>query len=518
MVQVQLYFGGTLLPGCDMETRTVPFGKSARWMPEATLETDLNLRDIPPDSRIVFVLRGVWPEAVEPERIACVAVPLTDYRRMLVMGSMALRLWPNIVDVEHTPPVEDTVHPGAPILHVQFDSFLHPIVSPLYLADTVAGRSDEAEPPIEKMGWMHKLGKAGRLTKWKRRWFVLSERSCTLTYFASNLDDKPKGVIDLFDFTVQEADDLNQNYQKIVGSTRKTLNTYCFKLIKKGARTFYIYSESKHERREWMDNIARVISSDVATEKAAAAAEERRKSKSGFGSFFRRRKSSVTTSTNEAKASMADSAASKLDSGQVDASSWVDAIADLIADDAPLPMFSTRKASLLSDVAERAMDEAAAAEDAQYVQAAAAADEGEGSSGGEGDGGDASAAAGGDGEATPAGGDGDGDAAAAEDSADATPAPSGDAPTRWGAATAFAKCVNDPGLVYGFALVMAKAHSEENIMFWLEAELFALQCTPTFPVKLKGAYRPCCVVRVLTRVVRDLWLVVARTGCRPTPA
>ena len=509
-VQVQLYFGGSLLPGCDMETRTVPFGSSARWLPEAKLQTDLNLRDIPPDSRVVFVLRGVWPEAVEPERIACVAVPLTDYRRMLVMGEMSLRLWPNIVDVEHTPPAEDTVHASPPVLHVQFDTFMHPIVSPLYLEESVGGRVEEAEPPIEKLGWMHKLGKAGRLTKWKRRWFVLAERTCTLTYFASNLDDKPKGVIDLFDFSVEEADELNQNYQKIVGSTRKTLNTcvwalcnaavfcmqllardpwvtqsfpalhrYCFKLVKKGARTFYIYTESKHDRREWMDNIARVISSDVAMEKSKAAAQEKGKTKSGFGSFFRRRKSSttLTDAPDAPAASSADTAASKLDSGQVDASSWVSAIADLIADDAPLPMFSARQASLVTDMAEETLDVSAAAEDAEVVAAAKATSDGDGGSGADG------AEAQGD-----AAGDGDGDGATTDAEAGAGEQEGAQAgsgmPERWGPCSLFARCTNDPGLVYGFALVLAKAHSEENIMFWLEAEMYAQQCQPTFPHRL----------------------------------
>ena len=494
-VQVQLWFSGGLLPGCDMETRTIPFNRSARWMPPERLQTDLNLRDIPPDSRIVFVLRGVWPEAVEPERIACVAVPLTDYRRMLVMGTMSLKLWPNVVDVEHVPPAENTVHASPPVLHVMFDTFLHPISSPLFLADAVAMRSDEKEPPIEKLGWMHKLGKAGRLTKWKRRWFVLSERTSTLTYFASNLDEKPKGVVELFDFTVSTADELNQNYQKIVGSTRKTLNTYCFKLTKKNARTFYIYTESKHDRREWMDNIARVISSDTASEKSKAAAAEKSKTKGGFGSFFRRRRSSVSNGVDsEANKHSSETAASKLDSGQVDASSWVSAISDLIADDLPLPMGAARSMSALTDVAEEALDTATAEADAEFI--AASASRGADTAAGEDDAGVTAAGGDGAGEGAGAAGAGAGGPSdTAENDEDIDAGSSGVHPTRWGPAIRFATCVNDPGLVYGFALAMARMHSEENIMFWLEAEMFSLRCAPSFPgSRLIGAFRCCHVM------------------------
>lgn len=519
VVQVKVLYAGSTAPGCDMETRPVSFGSgSTRWCPAEWMSTSLHLRDLPADSRIVFVLGGLWPEAVEPQRMAVVCVPLTDYLRRVVSGHVQLRMWSNVIDAEHSPPVENTVDAVPPAtLHVEFDAFLHRVVAPLAtvmagmgtLGDS--GAATEPELPLTKRGWMHKLGKGGRLTSWRRRWFVLNETAGTLSYYVSNLADDAKGVIELDGMTIAENDELNSSYQRIVGSTRKTLTTYCFKLTKDRSRTYHMYTESKQERRDWLDAIAAVINSSLRAKAAAAAAAatalegaaSKPKKKKGVFGFLSRKSSSSKSSRNVAKVvdvgSPRGSAAAAAMADQrdlSDAGHWVENVAHMISSDfgalpgtgagaansRMLPEVEAQLTAAANDADRHALAMKRRAQAGQAAEAAAAEAEAADEAGteeeeeeGEGDE-DAAAAAAASGDAAGAG---------VDENALAT-------------SSDLAVAAGDPALLYGFVLALAREMCEENLLFWLAATRWARESRCG---ALRGAARTRAAVRLYRKFV-----------------
>ena len=118
--------------------------------------------------------------------------------------------------------------------------------------------ADDKLPIIEKTGWMKKRGKA-LVSKWRRRWFVLSPSDSVLSYYESNMDVVPRGKIDLHQAVLAPAPQFDQRHQRIVGSTRKDYQTYTFSVGKPGSRQYYISCDSKQEMEDWMESIKTVV-------------------------------------------------------------------------------------------------------------------------------------------------------------------------------------------------------------------------------------------------------------------
>lgn len=120
---------------------------------------------------------------------------------------------------------------------------------------------------VVRYGWLRKLG-ATSLSRWKRRWFVLSEQRGSVSYYTSKLQQTPRGVIPLAFTEVRRQPGRNETYQRIVGSTRKTLVAYCFCIEaasrgasaarRGGGRAYYLYTDTRQSMDQWIDAIATV--------------------------------------------------------------------------------------------------------------------------------------------------------------------------------------------------------------------------------------------------------------------
>jgi len=123
---------------------------------------------------------------------------------------------------------------------------------------------------VVRYGWLRKLG-ATSLSRWKRRWFVLSEQRGSVSYYTSKLQQTPRGVIPLAFTEVRREPARNDTYQRIVGSTRKTLVAYCFSIgsasssakagRRGGGRVYYLYTDTRQSMDQWIDAIATVRAS-----------------------------------------------------------------------------------------------------------------------------------------------------------------------------------------------------------------------------------------------------------------
>ncbi|XP_038052114.1 uncharacterized protein LOC119724888 isoform X2 [Patiria miniata] len=96
-----------------------------------------------------------------------------------------------------------------------------------------------AEKPV-MCGYLHKLGGAGMIRTWKKRWFVLKYDNC-LYYYKTEDDVEPLGAIVLCNYTVMKARDVGKSY--------------AFKLTKCKARTYYFYTATEEEMSRWAKNI-----------------------------------------------------------------------------------------------------------------------------------------------------------------------------------------------------------------------------------------------------------------------
>lgn len=108
-----------------------------------------------------------------------------------------------------------------------------------------------------KEGWMTKQG--GSYKSWKKRWFTLVDT--TLTYYPDQKAKKEKGKIDLKKAT--GVDDAPEEKKK----------PNAFKIIVPSVRTFYIVCATEQEKKEWMEEIKKVISglSSESTEKPSTS-------------------------------------------------------------------------------------------------------------------------------------------------------------------------------------------------------------------------------------------------------
>ena len=115
----------------------------------------------------------------------------------------------------------------------------------------------DKHPQLGKTGWMEKIGKSSA-SKWRRRWFVLNSSEGTLSYYQSNRDSEPRGVIDLQGVTVAVCREHDRSFQRIVGSTRKDYSWYAFKVGRPGERQYIMSCTVKQEVMDWVDAISTV--------------------------------------------------------------------------------------------------------------------------------------------------------------------------------------------------------------------------------------------------------------------
>lgn len=87
----------------------------------------------------------------------------------------------------------------------------------------------------EKEGWLHK--QSDKYKTWNRRWFVL--KGPNLFYFKNPRDVRMKGIINLRGYKISIDEDISPG-------------KYCFKAKHERERTFFFYTDSDTDLREWV--------------------------------------------------------------------------------------------------------------------------------------------------------------------------------------------------------------------------------------------------------------------------
>lgn len=295
-VRAEIYHGNYLLAKSRLDTLDVRLRSQdeshhyAEWMDPIWLEFDLQTCAIPRTARMIFTVYGVRKNAVvidglstspvhenndlETDKILVTGVNIFEVDGFLVTGTRYVAMYPSI----HTclqGPVPHQVLPEDPMIHIELATIPGHVrfdwnENEPDFTQLVDRSSQAATRPsmLRKEGWLHKLGYS-RWTRWRRRWFIVDQQTCTLNYA-----DDPKSIvreIPLKNCQVCVADDMNEKYTTapVNKGTRKERHTYCFKIRpEKSSREYFISAETKQEREEWMLAILTVSKYDPASLKA----------------------------------------------------------------------------------------------------------------------------------------------------------------------------------------------------------------------------------------------------------
>ena len=136
-VQSGIYYGGRLT--CPVEVTqqrkiTRNFFDQLRW--SEWLQFKIQVRQLPRESRLCFTLYGIPPtgkgNTLNTSRtpLGWVAVPLFDFKGVLVSGTNLLGLWPDDTANPVGTCTSNLLHPSSVILQVEFERYLADIVFP----------------------------------------------------------------------------------------------------------------------------------------------------------------------------------------------------------------------------------------------------------------------------------------------------------------------------------------------------------------------------------------------------
>ncbi|TYZ61557.1 hypothetical protein PybrP1_010116 [[Pythium] brassicae (nom. inval.)] len=275
IVRIELYDGGQLLEGGVLDTSDVRLKAQrndllyAEWADPVWYKFSTSIAQVTRSMRVQFTVLGVKKvigasmnniEASE-ERMLVTGVNAFEVDGNLVQSTQYVHMYNNLHQCVQGP-VPHVVIPSEPILHVEFSRF-DVAVKFDWSADDAsgAGGRDDRRSLVQlnrstmlwKEGWLQKVGFAARWTRWRRRWFVLDQKTCSLSY----ADDEaaPRKLIPLRMCSVMPADDMNEQFTTapVNKGTRKVRQTWCFKVRPQNSSRDYIMSaETKQEREEWM--------------------------------------------------------------------------------------------------------------------------------------------------------------------------------------------------------------------------------------------------------------------------
>lgn len=154
-VQCGIYYGGRL--SCPAEVTqqrkiTRNFFDHLRW--NEWLQFQIQVRQLPRESRLCLTLYGIAPtvkgNSLNTARVPLgwVAVPLFDFKGVLVSGTQLLGLWPDDAANPVGTCTSNLLHPSSVIMQVEFERYLADIVFPNFESNgwSVYDETDRCEP------------------------------------------------------------------------------------------------------------------------------------------------------------------------------------------------------------------------------------------------------------------------------------------------------------------------------------------------------------------------------------
>lgn len=191
-VQCGIYYGGRL--SCPVEV-TQPrkiakhFFDQLRW--DEWLQFKIQVRQLPRESRLCLTLYGFSPVAKgnssNPVRtpLGWVAVPLFNFKGLLVSGTQLLGLWPEDTANPVGSCTSNLLHPSSVILQVEFERYLADIVFPDFESNglSVYDETDRCEPHDSTTGVYKQILERDRFNElkpeekellWDHRYYCMS--------------------------------------------------------------------------------------------------------------------------------------------------------------------------------------------------------------------------------------------------------------------------------------------------------------------------------------------------------
>ncbi|KAG3250888.1 Phosphatidylinositol 3-kinase 2 [Phytophthora idaei] len=285
VVRIELYDGGQLLDNAVIDTSDVRLKAQrndllyAEWDDPVWHKFNIDICNVTRTMRVQLTVFGVKKivggsasnmDATE-EKMLVTGVNAFEVDDVLVQGQQYVHMYNNLHSCVQGP-VPHVTLPNEPMIQLEFSKFDAPIKFDWSDDDesSVSDRShrrsiitSSRSVMLRKEGWLQKVGNFSSLTRWRRRWFVVDQSTCTLSY----ADDEaaPRKLITLRNCSVTTADDMNQKFTTapVNKGTRKLRQTWCFKVRPMGSSRDYIISaETKQDREEWMLAIQTVAKGD----------------------------------------------------------------------------------------------------------------------------------------------------------------------------------------------------------------------------------------------------------------
>jgi phosphatidylinositol-4,5-bisphosphate 3-kinase len=296
IVRIELYDGGQLLEGGIVDTTDVRLKAQrneliyAEWPDSVWHKFNTDISNITRSMRIQLTVVGVKKVIggstnnldTAEEKILVTGVNAFEVDGNLVQGTQYVHMYNNLHSCTQGP-VPHVVVPNEPMIQVEFSKFDATVMFDWSSTDSNnAGRSDRRSivqlnrtTMLLKEGWLQKVGFSARFTSWKKRWFIVDQSTCTLSY----ADDAtaPRKIIPLRCCSIMPADEMNEisTHAPVNKGTRKLVQSWCFKVRpQNSSRDYIMRAETKQEREEWMLAIHTVSKSDDSFDNNGSVADD----------------------------------------------------------------------------------------------------------------------------------------------------------------------------------------------------------------------------------------------------
>ncbi|KAL3667463.1 hypothetical protein V7S43_007685 [Phytophthora oleae] len=281
LVRVALYDGGQLLENAVVDTTDVRLKAQqndllfAEWNSPVWHKFNIDICDVTRTMRVELTVIGIKKVIGGPrsngqeEKMLVTGINAFEVDGMLVQGPSYVRMLNNLHSCVQGP-VPHVAIPNEPLVHVEFCKFDAPVVfdwsdTNLQASSARPHRASIVQSSrsnmLHKEGWLRKVGNYKALTKWRRRWFIVDQSSCSLSY--ADDQNTARKQISLKNCSVSTADDMNQTFTTapVNSGTRRVRQTWCFKVRAMGSSREYIMSaDTKQSREAWMLAIQTVAS------------------------------------------------------------------------------------------------------------------------------------------------------------------------------------------------------------------------------------------------------------------
>ncbi|KAL4177346.1 hypothetical protein KRP22_002279 [Phytophthora ramorum] len=273
VVRIALFDGGQLLENGVVDTIDVRL-KAQRndllfveWSNPVWHKFNIDICEVTRTMRVELTVIGIKKviggsrSNGQEEKMLVTGINAFEVDGMLTQGPIYARMHNNLHSCVQGP-IPHVVLPNESLIHVEFSKFSAPVKFDWSDTDMLSSSirphrasivQSSRSSMLHKEGWLRKVGNYKSLTRWRRRWFIVDQGTCSLSY----ADDQTaaRKQISLKSCSVSTADDMNQTFTTapVNSGTRRVRQTWCFKVRPMNSSREYIMSaDTKQSREAWM--------------------------------------------------------------------------------------------------------------------------------------------------------------------------------------------------------------------------------------------------------------------------